>query len=223
MTKKEFQELVREAVRGEVAPLEERMAAREGLLDEALEMTHVHEVRIAALEDDYNKAMKDMGSFRVSNNHAPVPSGTVTRSRSASPPAPPSPFEPSSRASGHHHDESDDDSIYGGEDYESPPQEPSPPHQAHEVSSPQLDKETSDELAELGGWGLDDKAFEDVSDGNSTDQDAEGETDDEYEAPAPAPPISTTSEQFVQLPGIGRPAFKPLSRCKTKGAPARHE
>ena len=149
-----------------------------------------------------------MGSLRVSNNHAP-----------------PSPSEHGSRASSHRHDESDGDSIYGGEDYESPPQESSPPDQAHEVSSPQLDQETSDELAELAGWGLDDEASEDVSGGNTADQDVEGETDeeDEDEGKAPGPPVSTTSQQFVQLPGIGRPAFKPLSKCRAKGAPARPE
>jgi hypothetical protein len=63
MTKKEFQELVREAVRGEVARLKERSAACESLLDEDIEMAHVSEVRIAALEDDYNKAMKEMGAL----------------------------------------------------------------------------------------------------------------------------------------------------------------
>jgi hypothetical protein len=210
MTKKEFQELVREADRGEVARLKERSAARESLLDEAIEMAHVSEVRIAALEDDYNKAMKGMGALQASISHAPNSSATAPHSRPASPSAPPFPSEHSSRASSDSHDESDGDRIYGGVDYESSPEVSSPPGQAHEVSSPQLDQETSDELAALAGWGLDDKAPDDDSDGNITDQDAEGKKDDEYEAPAP--PVGTT-----------RPAFKPLARCKTKGAPARHE
>ena len=58
MTKEEIQALVREAVHGEMAPLEKRMRARECLLDKAIEMAHQQEVRIAALEDNYNKAMK---------------------------------------------------------------------------------------------------------------------------------------------------------------------
>jgi hypothetical protein len=155
MTKKEFQELVREAVRGEVARLKERTAARESLLDEAIEIAHVSEVRIAPLEDDYNKAMKEMVALQASISHAPKSSVTAPRSRPASPSAPPSLPEHSSRASSHNHDESDGDSIYGGADYESPPEVSSPPGQAHEVSSPQLDQETFDKLAALAGWGLD--------------------------------------------------------------------
>jgi hypothetical protein len=95
---------VREAVRGEVARLKERTAARESLLDEAIETAHVSEVRIAALEDDYNKAMKEMGALQASTSHAPT--ATAPRSRPASPSAPPSPSEHSSRASSHSHDES---------------------------------------------------------------------------------------------------------------------
>jgi hypothetical protein len=64
----------------------------------------------------------------------------------------------------------------------------------------------------LGGWGLDEEASEDVSDGNITDQDAEGETDDEYEAPEP--PIPSTGSE----PLVGRKPIRPLSKCKTKGA-----
>jgi hypothetical protein len=116
MTKKEFQEPVREAVCGEVTPLKKRMAARECLLDEAIERAHVHEVRIAALEDDYNKAMREMGALQSSISHAPKPSATVSRSRLASPSAPPSPSEHSLRTYSHRHDNSNDDSIYGGED-----------------------------------------------------------------------------------------------------------
>jgi hypothetical protein len=141
--------------------------------------------------------MKGMGALQASISHAPNSSATAPHSRPASPSAPPFPSEHSSRAFSDSHDESS-------------PEVSSPPGQAHEVSSPQLDQETSDELAALAGWGLDDKAPDDDSDGNITDQDAEGKKDDEYEAPAP--PVGTT-----------RPAFKPLARCKTKGAPARHE
>jgi hypothetical protein len=61
-SKKELQELVSKAVRGEVEILERRVAARESLMDEAIEMAHQHEVRITALEDDFNKAMREMGA-----------------------------------------------------------------------------------------------------------------------------------------------------------------
>ena len=64
----------------------------------------------------------------------------------------------------------------------------------------------------MGGWGLDEEASEDVSDGNITDQDAEGETDDEYEAPEP--PIPSTGSE----PLVGRKPIRPLSKCKTKVA-----
>jgi hypothetical protein len=210
MSKKELEELVSKAVRGGVEILERGMAARKSLMDEAIEMAHQHEVRTTALEEDFNKAMREMGALRVSIN-SPKPS-TTTDNLPGTPLVLSSPSEHSSRASSHHRYSSDDDSITGVEDYESELRVSSSPDQAPEVFSPQLDPALEDELAELGGWGLDEEASDDVSDGNITDQDAEGETDDEYEAPEP-PILSTGSE-----PLVGRKPIRPLSKCKTKGA-----
>lgn len=201
---------------GEVEILERRMAARESQIDEAIEMAHQHEVRIAALEDvqmKTNKAMREMGALRASIN-SPKFSSTTPDNLPAKPSAPSPPSEHSSRAPSHHRYSSDDDSIYGVDDYESEPRVSSSPDQAPKVYSPQLDQALEDELAELGGWGLDEEASEDVSDGNITDQDAEDETDDEYDSPQP--PISSTGSE----PLVGRKPIRPLSKCKTKGAGA---
>ena len=175
MTKKELEELLGDAVRGEV---KRRMAAREGELAELTENVDQHKVRIAALEDDYNRAMREIGALHVIIN--------ATKSSTAAgdiPPAPPSTpsllSSPSRKAPSHHTENSAANSMYGGKDYESSPRATSSPGHASGVSGPQLDKETEDELAELGGWGLDEEASEEVSDGDITDEDAEGEIDEE--------------------------------------------
>ena len=236
MSKTEIRDLVSKAVRDEVKTLKSRMAVRESQLEEALDMAHQHEARIAALEDMVDRGAREMDALRASLNSPKSPSSSSSSSSSPSPtpslsfflsvppspatsdtfpatqwtPSPPS--EHSSRAPSDHQENSDDDSIYGAEDYKSSPRVSSSPDQAPEVSSPQLDPALEDELAELGGWGLDIEASEDVSGGNITDQDAEGETDDEYEAPAPPIP-SAGSENLA-----GRRPIIPLSKCRTKGA-----
>ncbi|KAI4918513.1 hypothetical protein J4E90_002898 [Alternaria incomplexa] len=232
MSKTEIRDLVSKAVRDEVKMLERRMAVRESQLGEALDIAHQHEARIAALEDRVDKGAREMDALRASINSPKSPSSSSSPSPTPSlsfflsvPPSPatsdtfpatqwtPSPpTEHSSRAPSDHQENSDDDSIYGAEDYKSSPRVSSSPDQAPEVSSPQLDPALEDELAELGGWGLDIEASEDVSGGNITDQDAEGETDDEYEAPAPPIP-SAGSENLA-----GRRPIIPLSKCRTKGA-----
>jgi hypothetical protein len=216
MSKTELRELVSKAVREEVKFLERRMAARESQMDEAIDMAHQHEVRIAALEDRIDKAMREMGAPRASIN-SPTPSSSSSSSSTTdnlpvTPLAPSPPSEHSSKAPSYPEDSSDDDSIYGVEDHMSEPRVSSSPDQAPEVNSPQLDSALEDELAELGGLGLDTDASEDDSDGNITDQDAEGETDDEYEAPEP--PIPSTGSEIL----AGRMPIRPLSKCKTKGA-----
>jgi hypothetical protein len=214
MSKTELRELVSKAVREEVKFLERRMAARESQMDEAIDMAYQHEVRIAALEDRIHKAMREMGAPRASIN-SPTPSSsssTTTDNLPATPLAPSPPSEHSSKAPSYPEDSSDDDSIYGVEDHRFEPRVSSSPDQAPEVNSPQLDSALEDELAELGGLGLDTDASEDDSDGNITDQDAEGETDDEYEAPEP--PIPSTGSETL----AGRLPIRPLSKCKTKGA-----
>ena len=50
MSKTEIRDLVSKAVRDEVKMLERRMAVRESQLEEALDMAHQHEARIAALQ-----------------------------------------------------------------------------------------------------------------------------------------------------------------------------
>jgi hypothetical protein len=208
MSKTELRELLSKAVRDEVEVLERRLAARESQLDEAIEMAHQHEVRIAALEERHDKAMEEMGALRASIS-SPTPDDLPATSSAQSPPS-----EHSSWAPNYHPYNSDDNSIYGVEDHESEPRVPSSPGQAPEVFSPQLDPALEDELAELGGWGLDVDASDDDSDGNITDQDAEGETDDDYEEPEPSIPC-TSSELKV-----GRKSIRPLAKCKTKGARA---
>ncbi|KAI4663691.1 uncharacterized protein J4E78_004108 [Alternaria triticimaculans] len=222
MSKTEIRDLVSKAVRDEVKMLEMRMAVRESQLGEALDIAHQHEARIAALEDMVDRGAREMDALRASLNSPKSPSSSSSSSPSPTPslsfflsvppspatsdtfpatqwtPSPPS--EHSSRAHSDHQENSDDDSIYGAEDYKSSPRVSSSPDQAPEVSSPQLDPALEDELAELGGWGLDIEASEDVSDGNITDQDAEGETDDEYEAPAP--PIPSAGRQRVLAPRV---------------------
>ncbi|KAI4935734.1 hypothetical protein J4E86_011355 [Alternaria arbusti] len=220
MSKTEIRDLVSKAVRDEVKMLERRMAVRESQLGEALDIAHQHEARIAALEDRVDKGAREMDALRASINSPKSPSSSSSPSPTPSlsfflsvPPSPatsdtfpatqwtPSPpSEHSSRAPSDHQENSDDDSIYGAEDYKSSPRVSSSPDQAPEVSNPQLDPALEDELAELGGWGLDIEASEDVSGGNITDQDAEGETDDEYEAPAP--PIPSAGRQRVPAPRV---------------------
>ncbi|KAI4702865.1 hypothetical protein J4E89_010203 [Alternaria sp. Ai002NY15] len=234
MSKTEIRDLVSKAVCDEVKTLERRMAVRESQLGEALDIAHQHEARIAALEDKVDRGAREMDALRASLNSPKSPSPSSSSSPSPTPslsfflsvppspatsdtfpatqwtPSPPS--EHSSRAHSDHQENSDDDSISGSEGYKAEPRVSSSPDQAPEVSSPQLDPALEDELAELGGWGLDIEASEDVSDGNITDQDAEGETDDEYEAPAP--PISSAGSESL----AGRRPIIPLSKCRTKGA-----
>ncbi|KAI4639011.1 hypothetical protein J4E93_009500 [Alternaria ventricosa] len=227
MSKTEIRDLVSKAVRDEVKMLERRMAVHESQLGEALDIAHQHEARIAALEDRVDRGAREMDALRASLNSPKSPPSSPSSSSSSPSPTPspatcdtfpatqstPSPpSEHSSRAPSDHQENSDDDSISGAEDYKSPPRVSSSPDQAPEVSSPQLDPALEDELAELGGWGLDTEASEDVSDGNITDQDAEGETDDEYEAPAP--PIPSAGSETL----AGRRPIIPLSKCRTKGA-----
>ncbi|KAF1837872.1 hypothetical protein BDW02DRAFT_82911 [Decorospora gaudefroyi] len=212
MTKKELGMLLREAVRGEVEPLKKRMVAREDQISEAAEMAHQHQVRIGALGDDYTKAMREIGALQASLNAymSSAAAGVIPRTPHQHRLRRPSTAQ-GPRATMIIDDNSDAESIYGDEDHESSPHASSPV-QAHEVSSPQLEQDFDDELAELGGWGLDDEASEDVSDGKVTDQDAEGETDEEGEMPAPASPRTAS-----------RRLLKPQSQCKTKGAPFRGE
>ncbi|KAH6866575.1 hypothetical protein BKA58DRAFT_207417 [Alternaria rosae] len=140
------------------------------------------------------------------------PSPTTSDALPATQWTPSPPSEHSSRVPSDHQKNSDDDSIYGAEDDKSEPRVSSSPDQAPEVSSSQLEPALEDELAELGGWGLDEEASKDVSDGNTTDQDAEGETDDEYEAPEP--PIPSAGSEAL----TGRRPIIPLSKCRSKGA-----
>lgn len=204
MTKEELQELARKGVRREVEIIERCMAARESQLDEVIDMAHQHEARIAALEEKYDKAMKDMAALRASI------SGLTPENLPATPLVQSSLSECSSRAPSYHPYNSDDVSINGMEEHVSEPRVLSSSDQVPKVSSPQLDL-LEGELAELGGWDLNVEASDDNSDGSNTDQDDEGETSDEYDDPE-------TSVPCVIAPKVVRKPIRPLSKCKTKGA-----
>ncbi|KAG9196194.1 hypothetical protein G6011_01315 [Alternaria panax] len=206
MSKKELWELLRKTISAEVEILERRMAARESQLDEAIDTVHQHEVRIAALEERYDKAMEEMGALRASI-HSCTPENLPATPSVQSPPS-----KCSSWALSYHSYNSEDDSINGVKDHESEPLVSSSLDQEPEVFSPQLDSALEDELAELGGWGLDIEASDDDNDGNITDQDAEGETDDEYGGSEKSIPCTSSELEVVREP------IRPLSKCKTKGA-----
>ncbi|RYO57119.1 hypothetical protein AA0113_g8169 [Alternaria arborescens] len=204
MTKEELQELTRKGVRREVDIIERCMAARESQLDEAIDMAHQHEARIAALEEKYDKAMEDVGALRASiSSLTPenLPATPLVQSLLS---------ECSSRAPSYHPYNSDDVSIDGMEEHVSEPRVLSSSDQVPKVSSPQLDL-LEGELAELGGWDLNVEAPDNSSDGSNTDQDDEGETSDEYEDPE-------TSVPCVIAPKVVRKPIGLLSKCKKKGA-----
>ncbi|KAF1942116.1 hypothetical protein EJ02DRAFT_490432 [Clathrospora elynae] len=210
MSRVEFQGLFRKAVSEEMKPVKNRMAVREDQMAKAIETALISEVRITALEDDYNKAMKEMGALQADLAAYTTSSSSDRRSR----------------ASSHSQRDSDVDGIYGPGDETDEASQPKSPVQAPEIYSPQIDQETVDELAELGGWSLNEEPAAEVSDGNVTDADAEGETDDEYESPAlsvPTLPIPSITSEPLILPGLCRKLFRPLSACKTKGARTHHE
>ncbi|KAL1793450.1 hypothetical protein ACET3X_008432 [Alternaria dauci] len=144
MTKRELQELVRKVVKNEVEITKRCMAARESLLDEAIDTVHQHEARIAALEENYDKAMEEMGAFRASMS-SPISNNPPVASLVQSPRS-----ECSSWAPSYHPYNSEDGNINGVEDHVSERRVSFSPAQAPEVSSPQLDLALEDELAELG-------------------------------------------------------------------------
>ncbi|CAA9958204.1 hypothetical protein PTMSG1_01770 [Pyrenophora teres f. maculata] len=212
MSKQELKELLESAVRGEV---HRQVAARESERAEALEDIYQHKVRIAALEDGHNKAMREIGALQATIN-ATKPSTTADETLPA-PLSTPSPSSSSStEAPSHRLDNSDAGSIYGDEDYESSPRASSSPRHMSGVSSPQLDEEMEDELAELGGWGLDEEASDDVTDGDITDEDAEGETDDGNDDKSISVP-PTASEPLAQPFMLGQRPVRPLSEFSTLG------
>jgi hypothetical protein len=183
-------------------------------------MAHINEVRIAALEDEYNKAMKEIGvlrsSLEVYTSAVPEP-----RSLSISSLTPSSSAVSSPRASSHSR-HSSLDSVYGAGSSYLPVS--SSHDRATEVISPQFDQETEDELAALGGWGLNQDAFEDADDGIITDQSPEDHTDDEYEAqPSASAPLSPPHSTTGVTPMLSRKPFSPSTVCSSRSEGPRPE
>lgn len=142
MSKTELRELESKAVRDEVKILERRMAARESQLEEALDMAHQHEARIAALEDNVDKGAREMDALRASLNSpkpsfppAPYfspslsfflsvpPSSATSDTLPATQWTPSPPSEHRSRAPSDHQENSDDDSISTAQRTTSPSRE----------------------------------------------------------------------------------------------------
>lgn len=227
MTKDELLSFVQVFARDGIDKLKQGIVVAEGRATEAIEIALISEARIAALEDALDKAMKEIGALQSSTN-ASLFATAPPHSHQAPLPARSSSYKPNSRASSiSRHDSVN--SIYGAEDhYPNVSDSPSPNIDAPEVPSPQLDRETEDELAALEGWVSDQGASNDDSDDSSiTDQDAEGETEDGYEAPvsatlnaathAPAAPVPVVVVQALgQVPA--RMPFRPLSECRARRA-----
>jgi hypothetical protein len=228
MTEAQFQARLKAALKAEVEPLRLQVTIYRALVAEAQETLDANEVVLAATDDKLGSALLEIAVLRAlaSDTSSSAPGSLHDRSSSSS-----------GSQSGAARIVSDDaDSIVGSDDLG---EEGSSDHDLGAANS-LLDRNAAldDELAELGGWVTPSETSED-SDGNVTDRDADGVTDDESEG-LRVPSISGSgsepvvddesegvaassisgsgSEPVVQFPARGRLQIRPLAACRTKGS-----